>query len=81
MPQIFGVPVCRHLFLLIHTWDDPPVPKDSLEQRRICGECVEDLLDRLERRALTATEVQQIMVLDARLEQWTQIQCEAWHDW
>eukprot|EP00434_Breviolum_minutum_P020242 symbB.v1.2.017850.t1/scaffold1401.1/size121277/3 len=52
------------------------VNSDSLEQRRICGECVEDLLDRLERRALTATEVQQIMVLDARLEQWTQIQCE-----
>eukprot|EP00435_Cladocopium_sp_Y103_P035826 s3590_g9.t1 len=44
--------------------------------RRICGECLEDLLDRLERRALNATELQQVMVLDARLEQWTMMQCE-----
>lgn len=44
--------------------------------QRICGECLEDLLDRLERRALNATELQQVMVLDARLEQWTMMQCE-----
>ncbi|CAK9016697.1 Uncharacterized protein SCF082_LOCUS13301 [Durusdinium trenchii] len=35
-----------------------------------------DMLDRLERRALGAGELQQVMVLDARLEKWTQIQCD-----
>ena len=46
--------------------------------QRICGECLEDLLDRLERRALNASELQQVMVLDARLEQWAMMQCDPW---
>ena len=41
---------------------------------RVCGECLEDMLDRLERRELTSSELQQVMVLDARLEQWTKRQ-------
>ena len=42
---------------------------------RVCGECVEDMLDRLEQRELTSSELQHAVVLDARLEQWTSRQC------
>ncbi|CAJ1342649.1 unnamed protein product [Effrenium voratum] len=49
--------------------------QDEAKKARICGECVEDMLDRLERRRLSAGELQQVMVLDARLEQWAAMQC------
>ena len=43
--------------------------------RRVTRNPLQDMLDRLERRRLSAGELQQVMVLDARLEQWAAMQC------
>jgi hypothetical protein len=68
--------ICVKCFFMVKPGFSQETQQDA--GQRICGECLEDLLDRLERRALNATELQQVMVLDARLEKWTMMQCDPW---